>query len=184
MNKEQKGDALKALKAKLEEYPFFYLTDPSAMPVKATNKLRRKCHESGVEMQMVKNSLLAKVMRDAPAAKGYAGLMDSLHGPTAVLYCKNQKLPAKLLEDFYKDSGGEKPGFKAAYIDSAVFTGEGAIDILKKLKSREELIGEVIGLLQSPAKNVISALKSGGATIAGILKTLEEREAASAGTAE
>lgn len=178
MTKDQKAVALEDLKAKLQEYPFFYLTDPSAMPVKVTNKLRRKCHESGVEMQMVKNTLLAKVMRDAPAAKGYAGLMDSLHGPTAVLYCKNQKLPAKLLEDFYKESNGEKPAFKAAYIDSSVFSGEGALDILKKLKSREELIGEVIGLLQSPAKNVISALLSGGATIAGILKTLEERETA------
>jgi large subunit ribosomal protein L10 len=100
------------------------------------------------------------------------------------LYCKNQKLPAKLLEDFYKESNGEKPGFKAAYIDSSVFTGAGAIEILKKLKSREELIGEVIGLLQSPAKNVISALKSGGATIAGLLKTLEDRHAAPAETAE
>jgi large subunit ribosomal protein L10 len=180
MTKDQKADALKDLKVKLEEYPFFYLTDPSAMPVSATNKLRRKCHEAGVEMQVVKNTLLAKVMRDAPAAKGYAGLMDSLHGATAVLYCKNQKLPAKLLEAFYKESNGEKPGFKAAYIDSAVFTGEGALDILKKLKSREELVGEVIGLLQSPAKNVISALLSGGSTIAGLLKTLEERPAESA----
>jgi large subunit ribosomal protein L10 len=119
--------------------------------------------------------LALKLLRESEG-KGYDGLTDAFKGQTAVLFTKNQKSPAKLIEDFRKETSSERPGFKGAYIDSATFLGEDQLEVLKKLKSREELIGEVIGLLQSPAKNVISALQgSAGQKIAGLLKTLEER---------
>ena len=124
-------------------------------------------------MQVVKNTLAIKALESAPAEKGYAGLYDALKGPTAILFTTVANAPAKLLADFRKDA--EKPSIKAAYIDTAIFLGDDSITTLKALKSKEELIGDIIGLLQSPAKNVISALKSGGSIIAGLVKTLEER---------
>ena len=178
MTKEDKAVVLEDLKSKLEEYSFFYLTDPTAMTAAQTNRLRRKCFEENVEMIVVKNKIALKIMNDADAAKGYGGLTEALKGQTAILFTKNQKSPAKLIEDFRKAESTDKPGFKGAYIDTATFIGEDQLAVLKKLKSREELIGEVIGLLQSPAKNVISALQgSAGYKIAGLVKALEERGA-------
>lgn len=176
MTKEDKAVVLEDLKSKLEEYSFFYLADPTAMTAGQTNKLRRKCFEEGIDMQVVKNKIALKIMKEADASKGYEGLYDAFKGQTAILFSTNQKAPAKLIEDFRKAESTDKPGFKGAYIDSATFIGEDQLAVLKKLKSREELIGEVIGLLQSPAKNVIGALQaSGGQKIAGLLKALEER---------
>jgi large subunit ribosomal protein L10 len=177
MTKQEKADVLEDLKGKLEEYPFFYLTDPTTMTVGQTNKFRRKCFENGIEMKFVKNKLVLKLLKEVDESKGYDGIFPAFKGQTAILFSSNQKAPAKLIEDFRKDNATEKPGFKGAYIDSSVFIGEDQLETLKKLKSREELVGEVIGLLQSPAKNVISALKSGGSTIAGLVKALEERAA-------
>ncbi len=178
MTKEDKGVVLEDLKSKLEEYSFFYLADPTAMTAAQTNKLRKKCFEQDIEMQVVKNKIALKIMKEADASKGYEGLFDAFKGQTAILFTKNQKSPAKLIEDFRKENSTERPGFKGAYIDSSTFVGEDQLAVLKKLKSREELIGEVIGLLQSPAKNVISALQgSAGHKIAGLVKALEERAA-------
>jgi large subunit ribosomal protein L10 len=177
MTREQKGEALEDLRIKLDEFPFLYLTDPTKMTVGLTNKFRRKCFENGVEMKVVKNKLALKLLKEVDPSKNYEGLFKALKGQTAILFSHNQKMPASLIEDFRKANYTELPAFKGAYIDSAVFIGEDQLDTLKKLKSREELIGEVIGLLQSPAKNVISALKSGGNTIAGLVKALEERGA-------
>jgi large subunit ribosomal protein L10 len=175
MTKDQKSVVLEELKEKFGESPFFYLIDPTSMTAAETSKLRRKCFEEGIEMQVVKNKLVMKAMKEADASRNFEGLFDAFHGATAILFSSNQKAPAKLIEDYRKANSTDKPAFKGAYIDSSVFLGEDQLDVLKKLKSREELLGEVIGLLQSPAKNVISALKSGGNTIAGLVKTLQER---------
>lgn len=177
MTKQEKADVLEDLKGKLEEYPFFYLTDPTSMTAGQANKLRRKCFESGIEMKVVKNKLALKLLKEADPSKSYDAIFPAFKGQTAMLFSTNQKAPANLIEAFRKDNSTEMPGFKGAYIDSSVFLGEDQLDILKKLKSREELIGEVIGLLQSPAKNVISALKSSGSKLAGLVKALEERAA-------
>lgn len=125
-------------------------------------------------MSVVKNTLLRKAM-DTFEDKGYDKLYEAMAGPTAILFSTTGNIPAKLLEEFRKKNS--RPILKAAYIDSAVYIGDDQISVLTKIKSKEELIGDVIGLLQSPAKNLISALKSGGSTIAGLVKALEERNA-------
>lgn len=177
MTRDEKAVVLDDLKGKFEEYSFFYLADPTAMTVGETNKFRRKCFENDIEMKVVKNKIALKILSDIEG-KGYEGLTTAFKGQTAILFTKNQKLPAKLIEDFRKENSTEKPGFKGAYIETATFVGEDQLETLKKLKSREELIGEVIGLLQSPIKNVISGLKgSGPQKIAGLVKALEERGA-------
>ena len=177
MKKEQKAEVMESLKAKLVEFPFFYVLDPTSMNAKETSALRRQCFEKGIEMQMVKNKLAVAAMKSFPAEKNYAHLFDSFSGQTALLFSTSSKLPAQMLKDIQDKQKKEKPKLKAAYIDTAVFTGEDQLDTLVKLKSREELLGEVLGLLQSPARNVIGALLSAGQKIAGIVKTLEERAA-------
>lgn len=177
MTREEKGAIIDEVKTLLEEYPFFYVTDASAMTVEQINKLRRVCFEKGVLVKAIKNSFAATAMKDADASKGYAGLFDSFHGSSTFLFTKTAKVPAEIIEDYRKATNGEKPILKAAYIDTAVFVGDDQLKTLKELKSKEQLLGEVIGLLQSPARNVISALQSGGQKIAGLVKTLEERQA-------
>ena len=174
MKKSEKGTVIEALKEKFESSSFFYLTDASTMTVDQVNKLRRVCFEKGVEMTVIKNTLAKKAMEGSAPEKNYIALFDSLKGPTAVMFTDVANVPARLIKEFRK-GGGERPIIKAAYIDSAVFVGDDQLDTLTKLKSKEELLGELIGLLQSPAKNVVGALKSGGNTIMGLLKTLEER---------
>jgi large subunit ribosomal protein L10 len=177
MIKQKKAEVLEELKGKLEEFPFVYLADPTKMTAGLTNKLRRKCFEEGIELKVVKNKLIMKLLKEADASKNYDGLFPAFKGQTAILFSSNQKAPAKLIEDFRKENSTERPGFKGAWIDSSVFIGEDQLETLKKLKSREELIGEVIGLLQSPAKNVIGALQSSSSKLAGLVKALEERAA-------
>jgi large subunit ribosomal protein L10 len=178
MTRDEKADVLEELKGKIQEFPFMYVTDPTSMTVGLTNKLRRECFEKGIEMRVIKNKIALKLLKEADPAKNYGDLFPAFKGQTAILFSNNMKAPAKLIEDFRKQNFTEMPGFKGAYIDSAVFLGEDQLETLKKLKSREELLGEVIGLLQSPAKNVISALQSGGNKLAGLVKALEERAAA------
>lgn len=173
MKKSDKSLMIEELKEKFSNATNFYLADSSSLSVAKINKLRRICFEKGVEMRVVKNTLARKAMESYENEKGFAPLYDSLHGPTTVLFSEVGKLPANIILEFRgKD---ERPILKAAYIDSGIFIGDDQLEILKKLKSKEELIGEIIGLLQSPAKNVVSALKSGGSTIAGLVKTLQER---------
>ncbi|WP_184542723.1 50S ribosomal protein L10 [Mucilaginibacter sp. FT3.2] len=171
MNKEEKYDLVLALTAQMKEYGNFYITDTSDLSVAKINDIRRKCFESDITMKVAKNSLIKKAME--AAGDDYAPIFDVLKGSSSILFSKSATAPAKLIKQLRKKS--DKPILKAAYIDSAIFIGDSEIDTLIKLKSKEQLIGEVIGLLQSPAKNVISALQSGGTIIAGLVKTLQER---------
>lgn len=174
MTREDKAIAIEQLKAKLEDSPFFYVADTSAMTVKEISALRRLCFEKGIELKVVKNTLAQKAM-ESFGDRNYEELYGALKGTSAILFTHTANLPARVIKDFRKD--GAKPQVKAAYIDSAIFLGDEQLEALTKLKSKEELLGEIVGLLQSPAKNVISALKSGGSTIAGLVKALEERAA-------
>ncbi len=173
MTKSEKVAVVEELKEKFENATSFYLTDSSTLTVAQVNDLRGLCFEKDVEMRVVKNTLVKKALESFPEEKNYADLYESLKGPTALMFCETANAPAKLIEEFRKTN--ERPVLKAAYIDSSVYVGDDQLKSLAALKSKEELVGEIVGLLQSPAKNVISALKSGGSTIAGILKTLEER---------
>ncbi|MDQ3142317.1 MAG: 50S ribosomal protein L10 [Bacteroidota bacterium] len=178
MKKEQKTQAIQELKDKFEKAQFFYLTDSSTLTVEKVNQFRRLCFDKGIEMQVIKNTLAKKALESLAKEKGFEPLYVSLEGPTAVLFADNASSPAKLIEDFRKTN--QRPLLKAAYIDSAVFTGDDQIKVLVALKSKEDLIGEVIMLLQSPASRLIGALKSGGTTIAGLVKTLQEKGGAQA----
>jgi large subunit ribosomal protein L10 len=173
MTREEKAALIEDLKLKFENAQYFYVTDSSSMSVEKINKLRRICFDKNIQMHVVKNTLAIKAMESASAEKGYDKIYEALKGPSTILFSDTGNLPAKLLEEFRKSN--PKPLLKAAYIDTDVFFGDDQISVLAKLKSREELIGDVIGLLQSPAKNVVSGLKSAGGKLAGILKTLEER---------
>ena len=173
MTRAEKTTAIAELKEKFGNNSFFYLTDSSTLTVEQVNKLRGLCYEKGVEMKVVKNTLAIKALEDAPEEKGYAQLYDALKGPTAIMFTETANAPAKIIEEFRK--GHERPILKAAYIDTSVFIGDDQVEALAALKSKEELIGEIIGLLQSPAKTVISSLKSGGSTIMGLMKALEDR---------
>ena len=173
MTKSEKAVNIEELKVKLETSQFLYLTDSSTLSVEKINQLRRLCFEQGIEMKVVKNTLLRKAMESFDSDRGFEGLFPHLAGPTAVFFTDKGNAPAKLIKDFRKEN--DKPTIKAAYIDSAIFIGDDQLDVLVNLKSKEDLVGEIIGLLQSPAKNVVSALKSGGQTIAGLVKALEER---------
>ncbi|MBK8490553.1 MAG: 50S ribosomal protein L10 [Saprospirales bacterium] len=173
MTREEKSATIEELKEKFETSPFFYITDSSTLSVEKVNKLRGLLFEKGIEMRVVKNTLVKKALESAPADKNYAALIDSLVGPTALMFTEVANSPARVIKEFRKDA--KRPMIKAAYIDTAVFIGDEQIDALGMLKSKEELVGEIIGLLQSPARNVISALQSGGTTLMGLLKTLEER---------
>ncbi|MEY2905397.1 MAG: hypothetical protein RJA52_1413 [Bacteroidota bacterium] len=173
MTKSEKAVNIEELRVKLESTQFLYLTDSSTLSVEKVNQLRRLCFDQGIEMKVVKNTLLKKAMESFESDRGFEGLFPYLTGPTAVFFTEKGNAPAKLIKEFRKEN--ERPILKAAYIDTGIFVGDDQLEILVNLKSKEDLIGEIIGLLQSPAKNVVSALKSGGQTIAGLVKALEER---------
>jgi len=171
MNKEEKHDLVIALTEQIKEYGNFYITDTSNLTVAKINDIRRKCFEAGIEIKVAKNTLIKKAME---AVDGdFTEMYDVLKGASSIMFSKSGTAPAKLIKQLRK--AGDKPVLKAAYIDTAVFIGDSQIDTLINLKSKEQLIGEIIGLLQSPAKNVIGALQSGGNKLAGIVKTLQER---------
>ena len=175
MTRAEKTSAIEFLKEKFAEHEFFYVTDSSTLTVEQVNKLRGLCHEKEVELRVVKNTLAIKALQEAAEEKGYDALIEHLKGPSAIMFTKTSNTPAKIIKEFRKDF--EKPVLKAAYIDTDVFVGDDAIDELAKLKSKEELLGEVIVLLQSPIKTVVASLQSGGSTLAGLVKALEERAA-------
>lgn len=174
MKRQDKADIIEDLKVQFEKYSFFYVTDSSALTVGQVNELRRQCHEKDITLRVLKNTLIKKALEDAPEEKNFAPLFDSLKGPTAIMFTETSNAPAKLISEFRKTY--DKPVLKAAYIDTDVFVGDDQIKVLKDLKSKEDLLGEVILLLQSPMKNVIGALQSGQNTLAGLVKTLSERE--------
>ena len=173
MTKAEKTAMIEELKEKFENASFFYVTDSSTLSAEKTTELRGKFFEKGIEMRVVKNTLVKKALEDAPAEKGYAAVLEHLKGPTAILFSEVAKAPAQVIKEFRKEN--EKPVLKAAYIDTDVFAGDDQIEALTKLKSKEDLVAEVIALLQSPIKNVLGSLQSGGQTISGLLKALEER---------
>ena len=175
MKRADKVASIEALKDKFENNEFFYLTDSSELTVETINKLRSLCYEKGVEMKVVKNTLVIKALENEPEEKGYKALFDSLKGPTTILFSDTANVPARIMEEFRKSH--DKPVLKAAYIDSDVYVGDDQLKVLAALKSKDEMVGEIITLLQSPIKNVISGLQSGSSTLAGLVKALQEREA-------
>jgi large subunit ribosomal protein L10 len=172
MTREEKAKYIDDLAAEITAANVFYLADTSELTVEVVNNLRRRCFQSNIRMRVVKNTLLQKAM-DRVEGKDFGNLGSTLAGPTSIMFCEVANVPAKLIQDFRKKS--DKPLLKGAFIDQAIFVGDNQLEALATLKSREELIGDIIGLLQSPAKNVVSGLTSAGGKIAGILKTLEER---------
>ncbi len=175
MTREEKGQVIAELTEKLSGTNYFYVADAGGMSVAQTNAFRRKCAEFGVEYKVYKNTFIKKALETLEADT--TALEDTLKGFSGIIFAAEDagNAPAKAIKGFRKDSGSEKPVLKGAYIDTDLFIGDENVDVLSKLKSKNELIGEVVGLLQSPAKNVISALSSGGQTLAGLIKTLQER---------
>jgi len=171
MRKEEKTQLIDQISEQLREFPVFYLTNISGLNVASTNQLRRQCYGKGVTLRMVKNTLLKKALEKAELAD--KELFSALTGSTAIMFSDTGNVPAKLIKNFRK--GNDKPVLKAAYIEETVYLGDDKLDSLTQIKSRDELIADLVALLQSPAKNVISGLQSsGGQKLAGILKTLSE----------
>jgi large subunit ribosomal protein L10 len=172
MTREEKSLVIEELTAELANNVNIYLTDISGLNAGSTSDLRRACFKANVKLAVVKNTLLEKAMEASD--REFGDLPSVLKGNTSVMYSETGNVPAKLIKTFRKKS--EKPLLKGAFIEESVYIGDNLLDMLVDIKSKEELLGEIIGLLQSPAKNVISALKSSGGKIAGILKTLSEKE--------
>ncbi len=172
MNREEKAKYIDDLAAQLQEANIFYLADTADLSVDIINQLRRRCFQQDIQMRVVKNTLLAKAM-ERVEGKNYENLSDVLAGSTSILFSEVGNAPAKLIQEFRKKNA--KPTLKGAYIEEAIYVGDDQLANLVAIKSKEELIGDIIGLLQSPAKNVVSGLTGAGHKIAGLLKTLEER---------
>lgn len=171
MKKEDKAIIIKELSAAVQEYPHMYLVDTTAMDSVATSELRRACFQADVTLRVVKNSLLQKAFESAEF--DFSPFYDCLKGTTAVMFSQTANAPAKLIKKYGKKG---IPSLKAAYAEEGFYIGEEHLEALVSIKSKEEVIADVIALLQSPVKNVISSLQSGGNTIHGVLKTLGERE--------
>ncbi len=172
MTREEKSKVIEDLTGKLTDNNIIYLADISGLNAMQTSNLRRACFKANVNLAVVKNTLLAKAMEKAE--KDFGELPETLKGNTSLMIAQTGNAPAKVIKEFRK--GSEKPILKGAYVEEAVYVGDDQLESLVNIKSKEELIGDIIGLLQSPAKNVISALQSGGGTLHGILKTLGEKE--------
>ncbi|PWH85890.1 50S ribosomal protein L10 [Brumimicrobium oceani] len=172
MNREEKAQYIDDLTAELKEASIFYLADTSELPVSKINDLRGRCFKAGVSLRVVKNTLLAKAL-ERIEDRDLSELKTVLSGPTAIMFAEVGNAPAKIIKDFRKKS--DRPILKAAYVEEAIYLGDESLDALTAIKSKDELIGDIVTLLQSPAKNVISGLKGQGGKIAGILKTLSER---------
>ncbi|HET9570571.1 MAG TPA: 50S ribosomal protein L10 [Bacteroidales bacterium] len=172
MKKEDKSNVIEQIAATVGEYGNFYLTDITAMNAETTSALRRLCFNQGVKLVVVKNTLLAKALESLD--QDFSELNGVLKGNTAMMFSTSANAPAKLIKEFSK--GKNVPALKAAYVEESFYIGPDQLEALIHIKSKNELIGEVIGLLQSPAKNVVSALQSGGTILHGVLKTLGERE--------
>ncbi len=171
MTREEKATVIQELTTQLADNPIIYLADISGMNAGTTSDLRRACFKANIKLAVVKNTLLAKAME--ASEKEFGELPSVLKGNTSLMFSEVGNAPAKLIKNFRKKS--DKPLLKGAFVEEAVYIGDENLDALVSIKSKEEMIGEIIGLLQSPAKNVISGLKSGGGKLAGILKTLSER---------
>jgi len=171
MTREEKANVIQDLTTQLGDSATIYLADISGLDAGATSALRRACFKANIKLAVVKNTLLSKAME--ASEKEFGELPEVLKGNTSLMFSEVANAPAKVIKNFRKKSG--KPLLKGAFIEEAIYIGDNQLDTLVSIKSKEEMIGEIIGLLQSPAKNVISGLKSGGGKLAGILKTLSER---------
>jgi len=175
MTKEEKNEVIELLKDKFSQYSNFYVTNTESLTVEQVGKLRRICFDKKVEMKVAKNTLIKKALENLDDKK-YSGVYQALNGVTALLFSESAKEPAVIITTFRKEGNVDKPVLKAAFIDGDVFEGEKELKALTTLKSKQDLVGEIIGLLQSPAKNVMSGLNA-GSKIAGLVKALEERAA-------
>lgn len=172
MRRDQKQQIVESIAQQIRENNHFYLTDTTGLDAQATSLLRRKCFEKNIELVVVKNSLLKRALEQLD--NDYSELYDVLKGSTAIMFTEAGNAPAKLIKDFRKKAA--IPALKGAYVMESVYVGDDQLDTLATIKSKEELIGDIVALLQSPMKNVVSALQSGGQTIVGVLKTLSEKE--------
>ena len=172
MTREEKSRVIEDLTAQLTDNSIIYIADISGLDAGSTTNLRRACFKANVKLAVVKNTLLAKAMEGSN--KDFGELPSILKGNSSIMISETGNAPAKVIKEFRKKS--ERPLLKGAFIEEAIYVGDDKLDALVNIKSKEEVIGDIVGLLQSPAKNVISALKSGGGKIAGILKTLSEKE--------
>jgi len=157
MNKDQKNEVIELLKEKFSNYNNFYITDTESLTVEQVSALRRACFNKQIEMKVAKNTLIRKAMESLDTEK-YAGVFEALNNVTALMFSENPKDPAVIISSFRKENNGDRPVLKAAFINGDIFVGDNTLDQLTKIKTKNELIGEVVGLLQSPAKRVISAL--------------------------
>ena len=171
MTREEKSQVIQDLTAKLADTNTLYLADISGLDALTTSNLRRACFKAGVKLAVVKNTLLSKAMEASD--KDFGDLPSVLKGNTSMMIAEASNAPAKLIKEFRKKS--DRPLLKGAFAEESIYIGDDQLDTLVDIKSKEELIGEIIGLLQSPAKNVIAALQSGGQKLSGIVKTLSER---------
>lgn len=172
MTREEKSQVIDNLTSQLTESSTIYLADISGLDALSTSNLRRACFKANVKLAVVKNTLLSKAMEKAD--KDFGELPETLKGNTSIMISETGNAPAKVIKEFRKKS--DRPLLKGAYIEESIYVGDNQLDTLVNIKSKEELIGEIITILQSPAKNVISALQSGGGKLSGILKTLSEKE--------
>ena len=170
--REEKEQIIEKLAGKLKENDIFYLTDTSELNVETINKLRGFCYKRDVSMEVVKNTLLKKAMEKVE--KDFEPLYEALEGPTSLMFSDKGNVPAKLIKEFRKNS--KKPLLKGAFIEEVCYLGEENLEVLSNIKSKEELVADIVSALQSPARNVISGLQSGGSKLSGILKTLSEKE--------
>lgn len=173
MTRQEKEEIVKSLSERLNENSIFYLADISDLNAESSTKLRRLAHKREISLNVVKNTLLRKALEEAEGS--YEEFYEVLKGNTSIMFAEIGNAPAKLIKEFRKNS--ERPILKGAYIEEAIYIGDDKVEALTQIKSKEEVIADIIALLQSPAKNVVSALQSGGGTLAGIIKTLSEREA-------
>jgi large subunit ribosomal protein L10 len=172
MNRDEKNRKIDDLADSIGQAKHFYLADISNLNAETTSKLRRACFEKNITLVVVKNTLLQKALEKFEGK--FDGLFDVLKDSTSIMFSEKNNIPAKLIKEFRKT--GPKPVLKAAFVEESIYIGDDQLDALSGIKSKEELIGDLIFLLQSPARNVLSALQSGGNTLAGIVKTLSEKE--------
>jgi large subunit ribosomal protein L10 len=172
MTRDEKNQVIDNLAQQISEAKHFYIADISELNAEDTSNLRRKCFEKDIKLMVVKNTLFRKALEKA--GDEYKELEEVLKNSTSIMFTETGNIPAKLIKEFRKQH--DKPVLKAAYVEECIYIGDNQLDILSTIKSKEELIGDLIVLLQSPAKNVLSALQSGQHKLAGIIKTLSEKE--------
>jgi large subunit ribosomal protein L10 len=172
MRREEKNSIIDGLKEQIDNASHFYLTDISNLNALDTSNLRRKCFEKDIELVVVKNTLLRKALEKSEG--NFEELYDILKDSTSIMFCETGNIPAKLIKDFRKES--DRPVLKAAFVEESIYLGDEQLDMLSSLKSKNELIADVLALLQSPMTNLLSAMQSGGNNLAGVVKTLAEKE--------